>query len=208
MRFSTGRRAVCDEDISGRRRRLADADLSTSCYGYNWVQVGLASLSLLLGGSYMLCFAIWPDILCVYPLTLAFWIYASDFVLTLQLLASSALRIAYTADGAALNEPWPLTSDTDCLCDFNPNHPGCKCDGGAMSFLLQVRTPRTLTVNDLHADDDVNVLLAAVERKSHTPETLSWLAFEGRKLEPGRSLAQYEETLISDSISTVTRARA
>ena len=60
-----------------------------------------------------------------------------------------------------------------------------------MPFQLQVRTPRTLTVNDLHADDDVNVLLAAVERKSHTPLTLSWLAFEGRKLEPGRSLAQY-----------------
>ena len=60
-----------------------------------------------------------------------------------------------------------------------------------MAFQLQVRTPRTLTVNDLHADDDVNVLLAAVERKSHTPLTLSWLAFEGRKLEPGRSLAQY-----------------
>ena len=102
-----------------------------------WTQLTLSCLSLTLGGAYMACFLVWPKIMQVYPTTLTFWIYACDFVLTLQLLAVSALRIAYTWDGSNLDEPWPMTSDTACLCEFNPDHPGCKCDGGLMSFLLQ-----------------------------------------------------------------------
>ena len=103
-----------------------------------WVQLSLSALSLLLGGSFLACYAIWPEIMCVYPLTLAFWIYFSDLLLTAQLLTMAAMRLAYSRDPAHLDELWPMTSDPDCLCDFSPDHPGCKCTGGAMAFLLQV----------------------------------------------------------------------
>ena len=56
-------------------------------------------------------------------------------------------------------------------------------DGLVAAVLPHVRgcDGRTLTIDDLHADDDAAKLLLAVAQKAHTPASSMWLAFEGRR---------------------------
>ena len=89
------------------------------------VQLSLALCSLLLGCAYMLCFALCPSTMWQYPLSLAFWIYACDFCVTLQFVILSAKRLA-VGDGAALADPSDpvsvnapnsaFSSAPECLC--------------------------------------------------------------------------------------------
>ena len=34
-------------------------------------------------------------------------------------------------------DPWLLTSDPACLCAMDAAHPGCACNHGVLSFMLQ-----------------------------------------------------------------------
>ena len=61
----------------------------------------------------------------------------------------------------------------------------------AEAFQLLVRHARTLTVNEIQSEDDVESLQIAVERKTGLPSGATWLAFAGRRLEAGRSLSSY-----------------
>ena len=54
-----------------------------------------------------------------------------------------------------------------------------------------MRHTRTLAIDAVRFDDDVETLLAAVERKAGVPRETMWLTFEGIKLEPGKPLACY-----------------
>ena len=98
----------------------------------------------------MLCFALCPGTMWHYPLSLAFWIYACDFCVTLQFVIISAKRLA-VGDGAALADPSDpvsalrpasaFSSAPECLCALGEvlgqQFPGCVCSGGWLSFLVQ-----------------------------------------------------------------------
>ena len=56
------------------------------------------------------------------------------------------------------------------------------------TYQLFVRHTRTLTL-EVRAADDVGSLLMAAERKAGIPSGWSWIAFAGKKLIPGRTLA-------------------
>ena len=99
------------------------------------VSFGLAVLSLLLGVAYLACFVVWPQSLWHYPLSLAFWIYPCDLAVTIQFLVVGWKRLMYGAGDP--NDPWLLTSDPACLCAMDPAHPGCACNHGVLSFMLQ-----------------------------------------------------------------------
>ena len=61
------------------------------------------------------------------PLTLAFWSYFCNLLVSLQfaIVAWTRLNFAYTPGDA-----WILTSTPSCLCAFDPAHPGCACSSG------------------------------------------------------------------------------
>jgi len=84
------------------------------------------------------------------PLTLAFWSYFCNLLVSLQfaIVAWSRLNFAYTPGDA-----WILTSTPSCLCAFDPAHPGCACSSGLLSLMLQAAPsppPPTLTPPTRH----------------------------------------------------------
>ena len=98
-----------------------------------------STTSLILGGAYMACFAVFPQKMWRYPLSLAFWIYVCDFFVSLQFIIASSLRLQY--HNPESNQSWLIASEPEVLCSFPPDsgehHPGCFCSGGVMSFMLQ-----------------------------------------------------------------------
>ena len=106
--------------------------------GLATVQLCASLLSLTFGLAYLLCFAIWPGTMWRYPLSLAFWIYVCDCCVSLQFTILSATQLATptSTSGATV-----LSSRPGCLCElgrlFGQYFPGCECDGGVLSFLVQ-----------------------------------------------------------------------
>jgi len=99
-----------------------------------WIQLVTSLTSLALSLCFMLTFAIWPGQMLRYPLTLAFWSYFCDLFVSLQfaIVAFTRLNFAYTP-----GEAWILTSTPSCICAFDASHPGCVCDSGILSLMLQ-----------------------------------------------------------------------
>lgn len=115
--------------------------LRTSSHAQGVVQLILSSISVGLLCLYLSLYALAPRRMWRYPLSLAFWIYVCDFFVALQFVLVSSAVVRYThGDEASLSArqaQWPITSNSDCLCDFSPDHPGCACRNGILSFMLQ-----------------------------------------------------------------------
>ena len=101
------------------------------------VQLASSLLSLTFGLAYLFCFAVWPSTMWQYPLSLAFWIYACDLCVSSQFVVLSAARL-FTSSSTTTTV---LSSDPRCLCElgdlFGVSFPGCECNGGWLSFLVQ-----------------------------------------------------------------------
>jgi len=124
-------------------------------------QFSLSLLSIVLGVSYLLLFAIRYDKMARYPQSLAFWMYVCDLFKSVSLCVVAGLRLfsgpeegASVFDSAALGfsrmsgalaadeyltPAWVHTSSAPCLCDAADSHPGCACRGGWLATMLQVR---------------------------------------------------------------------
>ena len=103
-------------------------------------QWAFSMLSLLSGGAYMLLFLRSPKEMWRYPQSLAFWIYACDFVKSLSLNIVSGNLLATTRERLAeAGLPYVITWHPDCLCALPgaDRHPGCSCRGGFLAMLLQ-----------------------------------------------------------------------
>ena len=101
------------------------------------VQLVLSSLSLLLSVCFVLTFAAWPSRMLRYPLTLHLWKTVCDGFVSLQFVVVAATRLGYDFQPAGADQVWVLSSEPSCLCAIEPAHPGCVCNAGVLSFMLQ-----------------------------------------------------------------------
>ena len=125
---------VLDSNTNGSA--VAIASLRDSTYTQACIQLALSSVSVLLLILHLSTYVLAPRRMWRYPLTVAVWIYVLDLAVAVQfvVVSAAAVRYSHAYDGTA---PWPITSDAPCLCDVSPLHPGCRCQGGMLAFMLQ-----------------------------------------------------------------------
>ena len=70
-------------------------------------------------------------------------------------------------------------------------HSRLAAPGTEAPFQVLVRHTRTFTLDGLSSRDDVDALLAAVERTAGVPRDVAWLSHRGARLECGWTLASY-----------------
>jgi hypothetical protein len=106
------------------------------------VQFTFALLSLVFGAMYMGLFLLRPREMWRYPQSLAFWIYACDFLKSASLVVVSGLLLAYESKMSEQRDvnPFVVTWHPDCLCNashISDPHPGCACESGVLAVMLQ-----------------------------------------------------------------------